>query len=110
MRRKLTSKIGKEQAAQRKSRFVDDMAVNSARLSAPVGTEQVTPGRVLVVSQRLLVPITPDFITNCIAFVGTGFAFRMADPIAVSALSVPNNAGRFFFDAAAVRCRLGRHR
>jgi len=34
----------------------------------------------------------------------------MADPIAVWALSVPNNAGRFFFDAAGVRCRLGRHR
>jgi len=44
MHRKLTSKIGKEQTCQRKSRFVDDMAANSARLSAPVETEQVTPG------------------------------------------------------------------
>jgi len=76
MRRKLTSKIGKEQACQRKSRFVDDMAANSARLSAPVETEQVTPGRVLVVSQRLMVPMTPDFVTNCIAFVGMGFCIQ----------------------------------
>jgi len=70
MHRKLTSKIGKEQTCQRKSRFVDDMAANSARLSAPVETEQVTPGRVLVVSQRLMVPITPGAFSSTLQELG----------------------------------------
>lgn len=32
------------------------------------------------------------------------------NPFAVWALSVPNNAGRFFFDVAGVRCRLANFR